>query len=371
LPKTLDGLIRPRLSVTGVLCHGYLGALHFADENVSHGSDAFCEVLMLTLVRVAHQCREQGKRFPRHLVIQSDNTVAQAKNSIVTLFLASLVHLGYFCSATINFLMVGHTHEDIDQLFGLMVEWLSRRHSWETPEEVMQFLQDKMRRHFTDRGEQFIVERLTAIRDYQAWSAPVGTKLYNAFGTRGGIEAPHSFALKRRQDLTQAEWRVHAEDELSLEAQLRAPGAPGAPGVPGAPGDLDIYCCVKTYMRDTALQQAPLLTICVAEVGPWEPKPTVVLRVKPWTGKTMDMLLSLADLCQHEFHMPKAALALHHLAVDREYNLPAQNWLDVTLPDQRGPADSGNPYFPHLPASSWRLLARPQRRRAASQRSGG
>ncbi len=272
LPKSLDGLIRPRLAVTGVLAHGYLGALHFADENVSHGSDAFCEVLMLTLVRVAELCRKRGKRFPRHLVIQSDNTVAQAKNSFVTSFLASLVHLGYFSSATINFLMVGHTHEDIDQLFGLMVEWLSRRHSWETPEAVMQFLREKMSRHFLDRGEQFVVERLSAVRDYQAWLEMGTSKLYNAFGTRGGIEAPHSFSFKRRRDLSRSEWSVKMEDELSLEEQIRAPGAPVA-------SDSDVFCSVKTYMRDLTLQQAPVLVIQVAEVGVRAPRPMTVLQV--------------------------------------------------------------------------------------------
>lgn len=45
VPKRLEGINRPRMVLTGALAHGYCATLHFADELVSHGSDAFCEVL--------------------------------------------------------------------------------------------------------------------------------------------------------------------------------------------------------------------------------------------------------------------------------------------------------------------------------------
>ena len=45
VPERLDGMNRPRLVLTAALAHGYCATLHFADEAVSHGSDAFCEVL--------------------------------------------------------------------------------------------------------------------------------------------------------------------------------------------------------------------------------------------------------------------------------------------------------------------------------------
>ena len=38
--------------------------------------------------------QETGRKFPSHLVLQSDNTPAQAKNSEVLLFLAYLVARG-------------------------------------------------------------------------------------------------------------------------------------------------------------------------------------------------------------------------------------------------------------------------------------
>lgn len=45
VPKKLETLDRPKLVVTAAMAHGYCSTLYFADETVSHGSDAFCEVL--------------------------------------------------------------------------------------------------------------------------------------------------------------------------------------------------------------------------------------------------------------------------------------------------------------------------------------
>jgi len=45
VPKRLETLDRPKLVVTAAMAHGYCSTLYFADETVSHGSDAFCEVL--------------------------------------------------------------------------------------------------------------------------------------------------------------------------------------------------------------------------------------------------------------------------------------------------------------------------------------
>jgi hypothetical protein len=66
---------------------------------------------------VADICKQQGREFPKHLVIQSDNTVAQAKNSHVTLLLSYVVARFKFISVTLNFLMVGHTHEDLGLIY--------------------------------------------------------------------------------------------------------------------------------------------------------------------------------------------------------------------------------------------------------------
>jgi hypothetical protein len=56
-----------------------------------------------------------------HLVIQADNATAQAKNEEVAKLLAVLVGRYKFKTAILEFLRVGHTHEDVDFMFSLLL----------------------------------------------------------------------------------------------------------------------------------------------------------------------------------------------------------------------------------------------------------
>ena len=117
-PKSLANLHataqRPRLVLTAAIAHGWTVEFFLTDEEVtSHGASHFCDVLTKTLERVQEIADREGREMPKHLCIQSDNTTAQAKNSLVGQFLAHLVAAGHFDTCTLNFLPVGHTHEDI------------------------------------------------------------------------------------------------------------------------------------------------------------------------------------------------------------------------------------------------------------------
>jgi hypothetical protein len=58
-----------------------------------------------------------GAFLPPVLNIQLDNACSDNKNQYVFSFFSLLVHKGVFCEVYINFLIVGHTHEDIDAMF--------------------------------------------------------------------------------------------------------------------------------------------------------------------------------------------------------------------------------------------------------------
>ena len=55
--------------------------------------------------------------LPRHLLLQLDNSGKDNKNKHVLGFCGELVAKGVFETIQVSFLMVGHTHEDIDALF--------------------------------------------------------------------------------------------------------------------------------------------------------------------------------------------------------------------------------------------------------------
>ena len=59
----------------------------------------------------------QQETLPTHLFLQLDNCASENKNRALFTFLAALVASGMFQTVYVNYLLVGHTHEDIDQMF--------------------------------------------------------------------------------------------------------------------------------------------------------------------------------------------------------------------------------------------------------------
>ena len=239
--------------------------------------------------------------------------------------------------------MVGHTHEDVDQLFGVVAALLLRKVHFQTPLEVLDFLRRSLESRFRARGERIHTAHMNTIRHFGQWLEPIQRVLYNAFQTRNSIEAPHSFACKLRRDLAAAETQF-----LDVRASRDNNPAPG-----------DVMCCVKAYMRDQHLQQAP---VCVIPAGRAaavvSPSPQAFREVHPLSKQQISAYLTLAARCA-QMGLDDAAAELEQLVTVREYTLPAAGWLEapgaqVVLPE----APAGHAYFPHLPAASWRLLVR-------------
>ena len=129
--------------------------------------------------------------MPEHLILQVDNTVAQAKNETTALYLAMLVAMRKFKSVNLFFLIVGHTHEDVDQLFALCMFVLLQKGTFQTPEEMLVFLKDGLDRNMAGRGLELICSHLFAVRDFDAWLAGLGRKVYNCFGNRKTMSYAH------------------------------------------------------------------------------------------------------------------------------------------------------------------------------------
>ena len=348
--KEIAGLNRPRLVLTAAIAHGFCVILFCQHENTNHGSDFFCDVLTRTIEEVWRLCSGvQGSRkrdFPRHLVIQSDNTTSQAKNSYSIMYLSYLVRRCKFLTVTLNFLMVGHTHEDVDQLFALLLSFIAQKSSWETAEELLGYLVSRLRARAWQKGETVASVFLDSVRDFSTWLSPLAMSIAGAFGTRGGIEAPHSFTLKMRSHLTSEE-----VNQLALEPKCR--------GVREADGPLDVVCCVKTYMRDTRLQQAPVLTLPQARmtlvVGNW---PSAVVPRAAMADPGIESALKLADLCLHDLQMPLAGAALQDLVYQRRITAAPTDWLRAPALANEGAIPAGQPEFPHLPVTSWKLTSK-------------
>ncbi|XP_067660460.1 uncharacterized protein [Haliotis asinina] len=86
---------------------------------------------------------EQSKlnqgHLPETLYLQADNWPKDNKNKTLLYFLALLVKLKIFKKVKLSFLMVGHTHEDVDQLFSVFARELRQRRA-ATCEALLQVL---------------------------------------------------------------------------------------------------------------------------------------------------------------------------------------------------------------------------------------
>jgi hypothetical protein len=68
--------------------------------------------------------------------IQLDNCPSENKSKAIYFLFALMVALGMFKAVYVNYLLVGHTHEDIDQVFSMLSLWLSHRDTW-TPLDLL------------------------------------------------------------------------------------------------------------------------------------------------------------------------------------------------------------------------------------------
>ena len=344
--KTLECIHRPRLVFTAAIAHGYGTFFYIADDNLTHGASAFCDVLERVIEVVWVMCRGSGVQFPAHLVVQSDNTVAQAKKSLVNVFLAYLVSKYKFQTTSLFYLIVGHTHEDIDQLFGIVLSLVLRKIKFQEKHELMHALIRLMKIKIEAKGEKLYVEVLAHIRAFDSWLMPFGVELYNAFGTRQGIESPHSFTYKLRRDLTHSEQRM---------IPARARGYDGEEG--------DVFACVKTYMHDTGLQQPPLMVLPASRVRDAQLglAPAAYQADPELTPQRQGELRDLARMLRTDvYKLDRAADALEELARGVPMtNLPSTPWLDEDVGNPFAPiVASNNELFPHLPDTSWHLLVR-------------
>lgn len=318
-----------------------------SSERINHGTDGFLEILCSTIESVRKICDENGQDMPEHLVIQTDNTVAQSKNSFSHLFMAFLVSRRLFKTVTMNYFMVGHTHEDIDQLFALVVKIILQKTTYETPTELLEYIVAHLRPKVEARGELVHARLLTAVRDFCAWLLPIQLTLHNGFQNRGGIETAHSFTYKTGRQLSLSQKQM-----VVRECEL--------PGVQ-AIREESIFCVIKAYMRDVELNQAPLLVLEQRDTQRVvASSPDRVVPPHALSDTTEKACLVLAELLElPRFGLTNAAKALKELVHGTAYEVVRLTWLDAGRCLPLAPAEPvENVVFDHLPKITWPMRVR-------------
>ena len=249
----------------------------------------------------------------------------------------------------LNFLPVGHTHEDVDLLFAILLALVLRKERFQTPSELEGLIKVLMATHIRSRGEELHVTRLDSIRDFTTWMWPQGLKLHSCWMTRKGVLAPHSFTYKLRGDLTSTEVAL-------LDAEPTDLAFPRQPN--------DVFCIWKQRMHSTSPNGPPVLVLPESRLAAMvDAAPTTYhsKALKPGRANELHGLAtSLEQLTEpwgDDMSYFRAAEHLRELANGLPETPHPTGWLEEQAPALLNPVPATqNPYFSHLPLMSWRML---------------
>jgi len=239
-PHDFDGEHRPKCQVMGCWVHGEEVSFSLREEDVEKGSEYVIEILVRALSRVvAERCR-QNKPPAKYLWIQADNCSGENKNQWTSRLSGLFVDRGLFECVVLAFLQVGHTHEDLDAVFGVMAAHIGKQLSWNTPEQMLEHVQRRMSEHL--RPTRVVSGVVSEVRAWKEWLAPFGRiKEKDGITNLTGPGSSHWFCYCRR-----------AKIPLQFAGSCRP-----------SPGDApdDVVMLVKQYMSDAKLAQPPV-TFC-------------------------------------------------------------------------------------------------------------
>ena len=152
--KQTSQMANIKTHLTGVLVHGVQDAWGFLDcDQWPHASNLTINVLINIL--------SMYENLPPILYIQLDNCYRENKNKYVIGFCCLLVELGVFEKIKIGFLMVGHTHEDVDQLFSRFSMYLNRKDAHSMPSLINAFEQS-----YSPAPTGVVMERMYNVSDW-------------------------------------------------------------------------------------------------------------------------------------------------------------------------------------------------------------
>ena len=240
----------PRLKLLGSLAHGIAACFYIIEEDVVKDSQLTVEALFTTIEESKREYAKQGKSMPEHLWVQVDNAPGENKNQHVFTAVAGLVAKGVFKSATIAFLRVGHTHEDLDGLWGVNATVLGKVTQWDSPNEIIQHTRRVM--EATLGRLHVLVQRLDFVRPWKAWNSPLGVAGFKGVTGKG---SPHYYRFSRREDLP-----------AELLPRVDAVGDPK-----------DVMLEIKEFMASPELCQDIVCVIPAAHIDAAGPPPSSVL----------------------------------------------------------------------------------------------
>ena len=180
-------------------------------------------------------CYQPNRVLPDELVVQMDNTTKENKNHTVMASLAYLVKMDFFKKVYANFLIVGHTHNEIDRCFSVISQRIRRQDVF-TVEQLMDLMRSTV---ITDP---LAADDLNSFEDIKSKRAVRDANLYLRY-LNTGLQ-PYVQLLRRSTDFTAFFTNFTRLEHITKHQQYvfnRA--APGS-------GDETVYITGRKYAAD-------------------------------------------------------------------------------------------------------------------------
>lgn len=136
--KAFSGMIRPHLDCTGLIAHGHLVMIAFAEGHIVKGANWTCELLSMALQKLS--ATTDLREYELH--VQADNSSRECKSNTVARYLSLIVARHRVRCARLQCCVTGHSHEDIDQFFSLLGSYLESCHEVHTPSQFCNSLRE-------------------------------------------------------------------------------------------------------------------------------------------------------------------------------------------------------------------------------------
>ena len=135
--KDFSAMNKPRLTSTTLVLHGHCLCLALSPSTLTSNSSRTAEIVSrgLTMVSKTVDLRNVS------LTLQGDNCCRELKNNGILRCLGAWVVQRKLRSGEISCLTSGHSHEDIDALFGHLRSWINSHNELPTPESFRQCLE--------------------------------------------------------------------------------------------------------------------------------------------------------------------------------------------------------------------------------------
>ena len=148
--------------------------------------------------RMLEQIFDTHAGLPMGLHIQQDNTCRECKNQKILKWACKLVALGIFQWVSLNYLISGHTHEDIDGTFGQLTVKLSAL-EFDNDEDVVMLLMQLAGALGIEQSSKraSLAYKMDEAASWETWWDDLAVSYTQMTGPR----APHVFKICLRKDL--------------------------------------------------------------------------------------------------------------------------------------------------------------------------